>query len=359
MSKNRNRNKRKFNNHQPQKSVVEVVDNTDSTSIDTFSFGEAVSVLDASSITSLFESWYNGIYYELPYNVHSLCKFFNAGLHLKSAIMVKRNILASAFKGHKLLSRQSFSKFALDYLWFGNAYIEKVDSKVNQPMKLIPSPAKYTRRLRNDDRYIFLNHGANTSEENHHEFKRGAIFHLMEPDINQEIYGVPEWMAAVNAALLNEAATNFRLRYYRNGSHAGYILYMTDAANNEEDIKNLKEALKSSKGPGNFKNLMIYAPNGKKDGLQIMPISEVTAKDEFFNIKSVTRDDQLAAARVPPNIMGIVPTNTSGFGSIEDAAKVFNRNEIVPLQQTFLQLNEWLGDEVIAFDDYVIETSIK
>ncbi|MBB6244156.1 hypothetical protein [Rhodanobacter sp. MP1X3] len=40
-----------------------------------------------------------------------------------------------------------------------------------------------------------------------------------------------------------------------------------------------------SKGPGNFRNLFLYAPGGKKDGTQMIPISEVAAKDEFFNIK--------------------------------------------------------------------------
>ncbi|MFP3604649.1 hypothetical protein SB753_22365 [Paraburkholderia sp. SIMBA_053] len=42
----------------------------------------------------------------------------------------------------------------------------------------------------------------------------------------------------------------------------------------------MRAALKNSKGPGNFRNLFMYAPNGKKDGIQVIPVSEVTAKDE-------------------------------------------------------------------------------
>ena len=68
---------------------------------------------------------------------------------------------------------------------------------------------------------------------------------------------------------------------------------MTDAAQKQEDIDNLREQLKKSKGVGNFKNLFVHAPNGKKDGIQIIPISNVAAKDEFFNIKNVSRDDVL------------------------------------------------------------------
>lgn len=101
--------------------------------------------------------------------------------------------------------------------------------------------------------------------------------------------------------------------------------------------------------------MFLYSPGGKKDGLQIIPIADVSAKDEFFNIKNVTRDDVLAAHRVPPQIMGIVPTNTSGFGSVEAATKVFARNELQPLQSVFTAINDWIGQTVVQFDPYTID----
>lgn len=134
----------------------------------------------------------------------------------------------------------------------------------------------------------------------------------MEPDINQEVYGLPEYLGALHAAWLNESATLFRRKYYENGSHAGFILYMTDPAQNEADVTAMRQALKDSKGPGNFHKLFMYAPNGKKDGIQLIPVSEVAAKDEFFNIMNVTRDDMLAAHRVPPQLLGVVPSNMGG-----------------------------------------------
>jgi len=99
----------------------------------------------------------------------------------------------------------------------------------------------------------------------------------------------------------------------------------------------------------------MYAPGGKKDGLQLMPISEVAAKDEFFNIKNVTRDDVLAAHRVPPQLLGLVPTGTTGFGSVVPAAQVFAVNELRPLQARLCELNDWLGDEIVVFNPYFID----
>ena len=44
-----------------------------------------------------------------------------------------------------------------------------------------------------------------------------------------------------------------------------------------------RHAIRDSKRPDNFRNLFMYAPNGRKDGIQILPVSDVAAKDEFFN----------------------------------------------------------------------------
>ena len=60
----------------------------------------------------------------------------------------------------------------------------------------------------------------------------------------------------------------------------------------------------------------------------------------------------LAAHRVPPQLLGIVPNNTGGFGSIGAAAQVFFANEIEPIQQRMLALNDWIGQEVIRFRPY-------
>lgn len=65
-------------------------------------------------------------------------------------------------------------------------------------------------------------------------------------------------------------------------------------------------------------------------------------------------NDVLAAHRVPPQLLGIMPNNTGGFGAAEPAARIFARNELEPLQAQFLALNDWLGSEAVKFTDYVL-----
>jgi PBSX family phage portal protein len=319
-----------------------------------FSFGDPIPVLNRADILDYTEAWTNGEWYEPPISWAGLAKSFRAGTHHASALFFKRNVLASTFIPHKLLSRASFSALALDYLTFGNGYLERRNNRLGQALELVPPLAKYIRRTTDLRRFVQVDSWQKT-----HEFQEGTIFHLRDADINQEVYGLPEYLGALHAAWLNESATLFRRRYYENGSHAGFILYMTDPAQREEDVDAMREALKSSKGPGNFRNLFMYSPQGKKDGIQLIPVSEVAAKDEFFNIKNVTRDDMLAAHRVPPQLLGIVPSNTGGFGAADTAAKVFGRNEIGPLQTRFLELNEWFGDEVVKFTPYSLDLGEK
>jgi len=107
--------------------------------------------------------------------------------------------------------------------------------------------------------------------------------------------------------------------------------------------------MKSTKGVGNFRSMFVHLPQGKKDSIQLLHPGEAAAKDEFMGIKNTTRDDTLAAHRVPPQLLGVVPANAGGFGDVEKADAVFYRNEIQPLQQRFLALNDWLGMEVVRF----------
>ena len=85
---------------------------------------------------------------------------------------------------------------------------------------------------------------------------------------------------------------------------------MTDAAQNEDFVGDLRNAMKNSKGPGNFRNLFLYSPAGKKDGVQVIPVSEVAARDEFTHIKNVSRDDVLAAHRKTP-ISAFIPVTAT------------------------------------------------
>lgn len=128
----------------------------------------------------------NGRWYEPPVSFHVLAKSLCAAAHHSLPIYVKRNILASTCLPHPMTSQQEFSKFALDYLVVGNALAKLRRNGLDKPLRLETSPAKFTRKGIADGVYWFVN-----DWKEPHEFSVSSVFHLLEPDINQELYGLP------------------------------------------------------------------------------------------------------------------------------------------------------------------------
>ncbi|MFG5777739.1 phage portal protein [Comamonas sp. J-3] len=319
-----------------------------------FQLGEPEPVIGGrAAIMEYAECVENGPYYEPPVSLAALARLLRVGAHHESALRCKVNILASTFVPTPWLSAAAFKAFVFDFCVLGNAYLEWRENLLGDKLVLRHTLAKYMRVGIEPWRHFLV-----TDMQAPHEFKRGSILHLREPDLHQEIYGVPGYLGAMQSAQLNESATLFRRRYYNNGSHAGFILYATDPAQRQEDIDALRQQLTQTKNGGNFRNVFYYAPNGKKDGLQLIPISEVAAKDDFLSIKNASRDDVLAAHRVPPQVIGMLPNAAGGFGDVEKAAKVFARNEIVTLQTDIAgAINEQAGREVVRFIPYKLDES--
>ena len=314
-----------------------------STSVAAFSFGDPEPVNSRREILDMLECPHNGRWFEPPISVDGLARSFRASPHHSSAILLKRNLLVRSFTPTPWLSRGTFEKVVQDYLIFGFGFVEQRRSVLGGLLRLDHSLAKFTRRGSKEGRYFFVENLATEFE-----FRPGSVIQIMQPDINQEIYGVPEYISALQSALLNEAATLFRRKYYLNGSHAGFILHATGEFS-DGDVNAIRDALKRSKGPGNFRNLFVHQPGGKDGGIKILPIAQVGANDEFMGIKNATRDDVLAAHRTPPVLLGIVPAQGSTLGKPSEAVDMFFELEIEPIQARLLDINVAVGVDAVAF----------
>ncbi len=126
-----------------------VVDNgSNPAGIEAFTFGDAVPVLDYLGCC------FNGRYYDPPLSFDGLAKSVRASVYLQSGLNFKRNMLARTFIPHKLLSRAAFEQLVLDWLTFGNAYLERRRSMLGSTLTLSPALAKYMRRGKDDQFYM-------------------------------------------------------------------------------------------------------------------------------------------------------------------------------------------------------------
>ncbi|WP_298606907.1 phage portal protein [uncultured Thiothrix sp.] len=296
-----------------------------------FTFGDPSPVLsNLDLIQNYLKSRHNGRYYETPLDFRHLYNTQYSNPHHLSAMQLKVNLLCALFIPSDYLPLPEFRKFALNALVLGNAYLEEIPSKSYLSAYGFKSAhAMYVRRM-DDAKYGYM-----TPDSFELKAFQGRVYHWQEDDLEQEYYGKPYYLAGLQAAWLNEEATLFRRKYYRNGNHAGFILYLSDPAHSLDDVKNLKLALKESKGPGAFRNLFLYAPKGKKDGIQVIPVESAQAQDKFFDIKGVSMADVCATHRVPPNMMAVQSNNAGGFGNITEAREALILNEIVPLAKLF------------------------
>jgi len=268
-----------------------------------------------------------------------LAKLLRANAHHGAIPKFKRNLLLREFIASAGCSTETMGRAGLDYMVFGEAYFYNDTNAFGQVLELQHLPA-INMRVKVDGGYVML-----LPDNKEMEFEAHEISHVLDYDVEQNIYGIPDYLGGLQALLLNEAATLFRRRYYSNGAHAGYIFYTNDPDLTEEDEDELRAQISASKGVGNFRSMFVNIPNGKENAIQIIPVGDFQAKDELEKVKNITRNDVIAAWRMNPALAGIIPENTGGFGDIEKIDRVYTSNEIRPICQLFNQLNDRLRED--------------
>ncbi|MBK0058248.1 phage portal protein [Pseudomonas sp. S44] len=281
----------------------------------------------------------DGRLYKPPVSRVGLAKLLRANAHHGAIPKFKRNLLLREFIPSEGCSAQTMSCAALDYMVFGEAYFLAHENFLGHVLELEHLPA-INMRVKVDGGFVMLLQ--NGQEE---EYDQDEIVHIKDYDVEQNIYGIPDYLGGLQALLLNEAATLFRRRYYSNGAHAGYIFYTNDPNLSEEDEEKLQAQISASKGVGNFRSMFVNIPGGAENAIKIIPVGDFQAKDELEKVKNITRNDIIAAWRMNPALAGIIPETTGGFGDIEKIDRVYTSNEIRPICQLFDQVNEVLRED--------------
>jgi PBSX family phage portal protein len=312
-------------------------------------FGEPESVLN-SDISDYVETYLIDGYFEPPVSFEGLAKTLRANAMHSSAIYAKRNMVSAAVELTGKLSKRDFNRFLFDFGVFGNAYLLKVTNGLGQ-ISFKHLPAMYIRRREKENCYSYK------TENQTIDYKENTVFHLMEYDVTQEVYGIPQYFASLSSVWLNEDATLFRRKYYLNGAHSGFLLYMNNPNLTDAQEQDIKIKLNSAKGLGNFKNMFVNGKGKDKEKPELIPVGQLDAKDEFSKMKNVTTGDILSAHRIPLDLMSIVREGFSPVGDLNKVDKMFHKNEIKPIGEILLELNDFAGFEVLKMKEYeVLET---
>lgn len=277
-------------------------------------------------LTDYDSLYYNQMddYWEPPVDRHLLANLTRRNAQHGGIVQSRANMAASRYVSGGL-SVQDVEAAFLNQIQFGDVALLKIRNGFRQVVRLFPLPSYRTRAAKDG--------GAVVLERNQQvkRYKAKDVIWVRQYDPVQQIYGCPDYLGGLQAALLNEDATLFRRKYFLNGAHMGFIMYATDPNLDPEVEQEIKEKIQDSKGVGNFKSLFVNIPNGKEKGLQIIPVGNFESKDEFMNVKNVSAQDVLNAHRFPPGLAGIIPANTAGLGDPAKYDEVYFKNETKPL----------------------------
>ncbi len=325
-----------------------------------FSFGQTEVLDRRNQLFDYNETCWNGLYWEPRFDLRTLSNLLHKTPYHESAIDAKTNILLTTIKlpkqGRKI-SPETLKRLMKDYQVFGQCFPYFKRDRWGKLVSIQHLPALAMRRGGTTEQFLYLhNEQSLYSLENTLDYTwyEGTILHLKNYDLRQEIYGVPSYLGALDAAWLNREATLLRRRFYNNGAHLGGVFILTAADISDDDVDDLEEQILAAKGVGNFKNLFMHLPGEEKDAFRFVPVGDIAAKDDFWNIKVASRNDVLAQHRVPLVLMSIMPETTSGLGKPQDAAVVFAKNEVEPLHLVFDEINRFAGETVMEFVDYTL-----
>lgn len=280
--------------------------------------------------TDYQEIWYdnNVDHYRQPINRLALAQLINLNGQHGGVLYARRNMVAADYLGGGLTHEQ-LKAAVFDYLTFGDVAILKVRNGWGEVVELAPLPSLYLRLRKNGD-LVILQKGEPQV------YRPDEVIFFKQYDPQQQIYGLPDYIGGIHAALLNSEATIFRRRYYHNGAHTGGIIYANDPNLSTEVEEKIIHQLLHSKGIGNFSTMFINIPKGDPEGIKFIPIGDISAKDEFANIKNISAQDILTAHRYPAGLAGIIPSNSAGLGDPEKARATYRKDEVIPLQRMIM-----------------------
>lgn len=324
-----------------------------------FSFGKPETVSNRRQLLDHGNVYYNGRWWDPVCNLTLLAGLLHLTPYHESAIDAWCNIVSGTLipsktkvNGKRILKKKTMVKAMKDFRTLGNAYLYLRRSRDGRVVEVEHLPALYMRRGKAETEFYYLHQESPSymlEQPNWTHYDRDVV-HLKRYDLRQEIYGVPGYLGALDAAYLNREATLLKRQFFVNGAHLGFVFVLSSADILDEDVTEIEEALKDAKG--DFGNLFVHLPGEKEGAVKIIPIGDIASKDDFWNVKNASREDVLAQHRVPLILMSIMPQATGGLGKPQDAALVFARNEVEPFHEELDELNDAAGIELLTFQPY-------
>jgi len=254
--------------------------------------------------------------------------------------------------------------FCLDYELFGNASFEIVRNKKGDIAEFYHIPMKNCslKKEKYQGDYIInlvQKIGSNTvtfvqfgkkKDSNNNEY---LMLKNYSPE--SDYYGVPEYMPALAAMVLDASANKFNIKRFDNNMLIETVITVIGAAfgnKTEKDIRNFFS--NNFKGLDNVgKSLLLQIPDATQNevSVKIDKIASEIKEASFRALRQDNKEEVIAAHGVPPRLVGIMTASQlGGAGEMKEQMRMFRDITIKPRQMML----EFVMNQIIlknAFPD--------
>lgn len=209
-------------------------------------------------------------------------------------------------------------RVAFDWECTGNAYLEVARSRKGQVGELYHVHAQTVfPRIRENRLAGYVQETDGTVEFSAFGARdgRNELFAFRRYTPLSTWYGLPEWVAALEALRLDQEKKSFYAAFFRNYAVPSLAVVLTGAEFDEETEKTIREGFKQVKGVDNAHKTMLLSVPFENSKIEFQRLTAELKDMPFDKLSAATREEILAAHGVPPRLVGIVTAGQLGGGS--------------------------------------------
>ena len=295
-------------------------------------------------------------FYTTPFSLKGLGDLLLTNGHHGRLPAFKANLMLKYFQKNKIVGYGTLKNAAIDFSALGNCYFEVIRNRLGQTVGIKHIPALNVRRMQ-DGSYCFLQRDPlNQYQFTLIKFPSGKIIHLFDYSPLTQIYGIPYWIGTLQSILMGEESRIAVRNIFKNGSFKTNILGLAGISKEKADV--IRAAIEEKKGIAKLGTLLIDLPSSQdiSKQIQVIPVGDLT-KVDFCALMNQSASDILEAWGVPPELAGMMPEQNAGSRDLFKIMVQYYEFEIIPFQQLFLVLNDFLpANSQLAFENEKINS---
>lgn len=248
---------------------------------------------------------------------------------------------------------------AIDYLLYGNAFVQVIRNKAGEISELYHLNARYVRCSKDNDLFYYNEYFgkryARTSRTVvYPRFMQDASIPssvVMLKSERDKTYGLPIYVASLTECEIERQLSEFNIAQINNGFNGSYVMNFNNGIPDDEQKEEIeREVNEKFCGSANAGRILLNFSNGKDNSVTLEKLDIENFAEKYDTTANRAQDKIYMAFRAPRVLFGDTKdANAFNDQDFKESFKIFNRTAILPLQRKI----KGMFDKVFNMDDSV------